>query len=176
MMMKMLKEGGLPVITDGLRHRDDDNPNGYFELEVVRQLKHGKVAWLEDVKGKGVKIISSLLEYLPPEYQYRIILMERDIRETVISQKKMLDHRDQALRMRDEEMEKQIQQHLATIKPWLVCQPNMEVLPVNYNAMMAAPDHYHARITDFLDIPLDPYRMLAVPDGQLYRNRVGIEE
>jgi hypothetical protein len=28
MMMKMLAEGGLPIITDELRRADDDNPNG----------------------------------------------------------------------------------------------------------------------------------------------------
>jgi hypothetical protein len=33
MMMKMLAEGGLPIITDELRRPDNDNPNGYFELE-----------------------------------------------------------------------------------------------------------------------------------------------
>src|SRR5574339_920055 len=70
MMMKMLAEGGLPVMTDELRRADDDNPNGYFELEVVRQLKEGNTAWLKDLNGKGIKVISALLEYLPQDYQY----------------------------------------------------------------------------------------------------------
>src|SRR6266545_3182928 len=77
MMMRMLAEGGLPAITDELRHADDDNPHGYFELEVVRQLKEGNFAWLEGAHGKAVKVISALLEYLPRDYQYKIIFMER---------------------------------------------------------------------------------------------------
>src|SRR5512138_868142 len=78
MMMRMLAEGGLPIITDELRRADDDNPRGYFELETVRQLKDGNAAWLNEANGKVVKVISSLLEYLPQEYQYKIIFMERD--------------------------------------------------------------------------------------------------
>lgn len=171
MMMKMLAEGGLPVITDALRRPDEDNPNGYFELEVVRQLKEGNSTWLRDANGKGVKVISSLLEYLPREYQYKIIFMERDSRETLASQKKMLDHRGQTSKISDEQMEQQFHEHLAAIKPWLVRQPNMEVLYIKYNALLAEPQRFCETIASFLDVPLDQARMLAVPDDQLYRNR-----
>lgn len=176
MMMKMLSEGGLSIVTDELRRPDDDNPNGYFELEVVRQLREGNSAWLQEASGKVVKVISSLLEYLPQEYRYKIIFMERDPRETLASQKKMLDHRGETSRLSDEEMERQFQQHLTAIKPWLIRQPNMEVLYVKYNALMAAPGPSCAKIADFLNMPLDQARMLAVPDRQLYRNRTTTEK
>ena len=42
MMMKMLAEGGLPILTDAIRAADEDNPNGYFELEQVKQLAEGQ--------------------------------------------------------------------------------------------------------------------------------------
>src|SRR6266496_648632 len=75
MMMRMLVEGGLSVITDELRRPDPDNPNGYFELETVRQMSAGKVDWLANAGGKAVKVISALLEYLPSEYSYKAIFM-----------------------------------------------------------------------------------------------------
>ena len=171
MMMRMLAEGGLPIITDELRRPDDDNPKGYFELEVVRQLKDGNAAWLKESRGKVVKVISALLEYLPQEYQYKIIFMERDPKETLASQKKMLDHRGEISKLTDEAMEQQFQAHLTAMKPWLVRQPNMEVLYVNYNALMAEPGPFCDRISEFLDLPLNQAQMLAVPDKQLYRNR-----
>jgi hypothetical protein len=171
MMMRMLAEGGLPILTDEFRRPDDDNPRGYFELEVVRQLKEGNFTWLKEANGKVVKVISALLEYLPNEYQYKIIFMERDPRETLVSQKKMLDHRGQTSKLSDEEMEQQFHKHLAAMKPWLVRQPNIEVLYVNYNALMAEPKPLCERITEFLDLPLNQTQMLAVPDERLYRNR-----
>lgn len=171
MMMRMLAEGGLPILTDKLRRPDDDNPNGYFELEVVRQLKEGNLSWLGDASGKAVKIISALLEYLPGNHRYKIIFMERDPRETLVSQKKMLDHRRETSILTDEEMEQQFHKHLAALKPWLVRQPNMDVLFVNYNALMAEPASFCDKVAEFLEIPLNQARMLAVPDGRLYRNR-----
>ena len=171
--MRMLAEGGLHILTDEFRHADDDNPNGYFELEVARQLKDGNFAWLEEANGKVVKVISALLEYLPSEYHYKIIFMERDPIETLASQKKMLDHRGQTSRLSDVEMERQFHQHLAAMKPWLVRQPNMEVLYVNYNALMVEPESFCEKVIEFLDLPLNQVQMLAVPDQQLYRNRAG---
>ena len=176
MMMRMLSAAGVPVLTDELRRPDDDNPNGYFELEVVRQLKDGRIDWLKEANGKVVKVISSLLEYLPQDYHYKIIFMERDSRETLASQKIMLDHRGEEAKLTDAEMEQQFQAHLAVMKPWLVRQPNMEVLYVNYNALMAEPEPFCERITDFLGVPLDQAQMRAVPDKQLYRNRAVTDE
>lgn len=176
MMMRMLAEGGLPVLTDELRRPDDDNPNGYFELEVVRQLKQGNFAWLNEANGKVVKVISALLEYLPQDHQYKIIFMDRDPNETLISQKKMLDHRGQISKLSDEEMKQQFHNHLTAMKPWLIRQPNMEVLSINYNALMAEPEPFCERISEFLDLPLNQNQMLAVPDKQLYRNRTSSEK
>jgi hypothetical protein len=73
-------------------------------------------------------------------------------------------------------MEQQFQKHLAAMKPWLVRQPNMEVLYINYNALMAQPKFFCEKVTHFLGIPLDQTQMLAVPDTQLYRNRASPDE
>lgn len=176
MMMRMLAAGGLSILTDEQRRPDDDNPNGYFELEVVKHLREGSSAWLKEANGKVVKVISSLLEFLPGEYRYKIVFMERDFQETLASQKKMLDHRGQESRLSDEEMAQQFQTHLAAMKPWLVRQPNMDVLYVNYNTLMAEPEPLCDRIVSFLGLPLDLAQMLAVPDKQLYRNRATSEK
>ena len=65
MMMKILAEGGLSVVSDQSRTADEDNPNGYFELELVKQMSEGNIDWLADAGGKAIKVISGLLEYLP---------------------------------------------------------------------------------------------------------------
>ena len=175
-MMKMLAEGGMPIVTDELRRADPDNPNGYFELETVRQMSAGDVEWLEHAGGKAVKVISALLEHLPPTHSYKIIFLERDIQEVLASQHKMLDHRNEKPTASDPEIERQIQQHLSAMKPWLVRQPNMEVLYVNYNALMKQPELFCEQISEFLELPLNQARMRAVPDQHLYRNRGNPQE
>ena len=172
MMMKMLAEGGLPILTDEVRAADDDNPNGYFELETVRKLKEGNFAWLKEADGKVVKVISALLENLPQQYSYKIIFMERALKEVLASQKKMLDHRGTISKVSDEEMEQQLHKHLSAIRPWLVRQPNIDVLYVNYNALISKPELFCERIEEFLESPLDQKKMFSVPTEKLYRNRV----
>ena len=174
--MRMLVEGGVPAITDELRRADSDNPNGYFELETVRQMSDGNVDWLASARGKAVKVISALLEHLPSNYSYKIIFLERDIQEILASQHKMLANRNEAMTATDAEVEVQIRNHLSVMRPWLVRQPNMEVLYVNYNSLMTQPEPLCEQITEFLGLPLNQTRMLAVPDGHLYRNRMITKE
>jgi hypothetical protein len=38
LMMQMLDAGGLPVLSDGERKADTDNPRGYLEWERIKQL------------------------------------------------------------------------------------------------------------------------------------------
>jgi hypothetical protein len=171
MMMKMLAEGGVPILTDEIRRADLDNPNGYFEFETVRQMSAGNIEWLEKAGGKAVKVISALLEHLPPNYFYKIIFLERDLQEVMVSQRKMLDHRNEQPKGDEIEIEAQMRKHLAVMKPWLVRQPNMEMLFVNYNALIKDPESFCDKIINFLELPLNKTRMLAVPNKQLYRNR-----
>jgi hypothetical protein len=176
MMMRMLAEGGIPVITDELRRADSDNPKGYFEFETVRQMSTGNVSWLANAGGKAIKVISALLEHLPSNYSYKIIFLERDLKEVLASQRKMLANRNEKSSAEDPEIEAQIQKHLSAMKPWLVRQSNMEVLYVNYNSLLTNPEPLCEQITEFLGLPLNQTRMLTVPDKKLYRNRSVVEE
>jgi hypothetical protein len=172
MMMKMLEVGGLELVTDELRGADEDNPQGYFEFEEVKQLPAGNAAWLSGAQGKAVKIVSALLEHLPSEFSYKVIFMEREIGETLASQQKMLERRSEVSRQDDLEMENQFRRHLAAVKPWLARQPNIDVLYVSYNRLMQEDAAQLCRgVAEFIGVPLDTGRMSAVPSGDLYRNR-----
>lgn len=171
MMMKMLAEGGVPVLTDEIRNADEDNPNGYYEFEPVKQLTDGQFSWVTNANGKVVKIISALLEYLPGDHHYKVIFMERAIQEILASQQKMLARRNEKSAISDAEMQKQFEEHLKAIKYWLARQPNLDVIYVEYNQMIANPSESSAKIAEFLGIPLDVEKMSSVPNERLYRNR-----
>ena len=42
--MQLLVAGGLPVLTDGARRADENNPRGYFEFARVLRLGAGDTA------------------------------------------------------------------------------------------------------------------------------------
>ncbi|HXG31249.1 MAG TPA: sulfotransferase domain-containing protein [Thermodesulfobacteriota bacterium] len=172
MMMKMLEAGGLPVLTDNVREADPDNPKGYYEFERVKKLDKGDQEWLEEAQGKAVKIISELLKYLPPRYRYRVIFINRKMEEILASHRKMLKNRgvfeDE---IPDEEMARLFNIHLKKVGDWLEAQPNISVLYVDYNELLAEPTPQLREINRFLGNKLDVEKMAEVVDPTLYRNR-----
>ena len=172
MMMKMLEAGGLEILTDNLREADANNPKGYYEFERVKQMKDGDLTWLPDAVGKVVKIVTGLIMYLPSDYKYKIIFMKRDLNEVLSSQKKMLGRLGKEDdNIPDDKMGKVYEEHLKQVKGWLVRQPNIEVLYVNYNAMVADPTESLHKVNEFLGGNMDVQVMSAVVDKELYRER-----
>jgi hypothetical protein len=171
MMMKMLATGGLSIVTDNEREADDDNPNGYFEIESSKRLKDGEVDWIYGAQGKAVKVISYLLEYLPEDLAYDIIFMDREISEILASQKKMLQRRNEQSLVSDNEMGEQFRSHVKAVKYWVARKPNMRVMYVNYTDMVSDPEALCSSITEFLGLPLNVDAMKSVPNKELYRNR-----
>lgn len=95
MMMQMLVAGGMKPLTDGNRQADVSNPKGYYEYDKATQLTSDS-SWIIQGKGKVVKIVAQLLPNLPAlikgePAQYRVVFMERDLEEVVVSQRTMLD-------------------------------------------------------------------------------------
>lgn len=171
MMMKILTEGGLPAVMDSLRQADEDNPNGYFEIESSKSLKDGDKKWLYEAQGKVVKVISYLLEFLPDDLSYDVIFMEREISEVLASQRKMLQRRNETSTLTDAEMEAQFREHLRAVKYWTARKPNIRIIFVKYSQMVEVPETLCKSIVDFLEIPLDLKAMQLVPIQSLYRNR-----
>jgi hypothetical protein len=172
MSMKMLEAAGIPLVQDGIRVADEDNPKGYFELERVKELdKGGSTGWLREARGKAVKIISFLLPYLPDENRYKILFMHRDLKEVLASQAKMLERRGEDSESTDERMTELYEKHLWKTKRLLKSSPHFDVLELHYREIIADATTHAKRIRDFLDLPLDVEKMAAVVDEQLYRNR-----
>ena len=172
MMMKMLEAGGQMILTDNIRQADANNPNGYYEFERVKKLKEGDFEWIPDSKGKVVKIITGLIMQLPSDHQYKIIFMERMMKEVLSSQKKMLRRlgKDEG-RVADEKMAKIYHEHLKQVNAWLTKQQNIKVLYVNYNAMLDDPLASLEKVNEFLGGGLDVNAMAGVVNKELYRER-----
>jgi hypothetical protein len=172
MVMKMLEAGGMPVLTDNLRKADTDNPKGYYEFERVKLLNKGDHEWLKDAHGKAVKVISALLEHLPPRYHYNVLFVHRQMEEILASQKKMLVHRGEPTdKVSDEELKIYFEKHKSKVVTWLHTQPNVSVLDIDYNHLVDDPEPYLQQINHFLDDVLNLEQMASVVDPNLYRNR-----
>jgi hypothetical protein len=174
MAMKMLAAGGMPVLTDGVRTADDSNPKGYYELEAVKELhKQGDTSWLEDARGKAVKVVSFLLTWLPESYEYKVIFMQRDLREVIASETTMLLKRGQPVDAAGEDHTRLVyQQHLDKVEKFLSNRPCFTTITLNYREALERPAEAAKRMREFVELPLDVQQMAQVADPALYRNRV----
>jgi predicted AlkP superfamily phosphohydrolase/phosphomutase/tetratricopeptide (TPR) repeat protein len=173
MMMQMLDAAGLPIFTDNERAADESNPKGYYEHKAVKSLMLD-ASWVKDTPGKVVKVISQLLFHLPARYAYKVIFMDRDLKEVVMSQQAMLLKLGSKRVKADAyplNIEKQFARNLAMVKRWEKTRLDAEVLHVDHADAIKNPLETAKMIADFLGKELDIQKMAAVVDSSLYRTK-----
>jgi len=167
--MQMLDAGGLPVLSDGLRIADLDNPRGYYEWERIKSLPR-EPSILAEAEGRAVKVISSLLFALPQDYDYRVIFMLRPLDEVVASQAVMLRNRGtEGPKLVPAALEPVLQAHLAQVNAWLRTRPDLAVLKVGFHDVLADPRREAESMARFLGLPLDVAAMARQVDPSLHR-------
>ena len=170
MMMSMLVAGGIEAVTDGIRKPDENNPKGYHEFEKVKIIQED-ISWLEDCRGKAVKIISEFLFYLPDNREYKIIFMRRHMKEILASQRTMLSRLGRhGANKNDEEMTESFGKHIMRVDKCLKGK-SYDVLHIDYRNAIMDPWKNAESVNRFLNFRLNIAKMVDVVDSKLYRQR-----
>jgi hypothetical protein len=171
LMMQMLTAGGVPILSDGERRADVDNPRGYLEWERIKQLPK-KPGCIAEAEGKAVKVISQLLLALPSGHEYRVIFMQRPLPEVMASQDEMLRRRGTFDPGEDNTVvARAFQDHLSDVYAWLNSKPYVKVSRVQYHDVLREPKEVAEAVAKFLALPLDIEAMTRQVDATLYRQR-----
>ncbi len=168
MMMQMLHAGGLEILTDENREADENNPKGYYEFEAVKKMA-ANTDFLTEATGKAVKVIVPLLKNLPPDFNYKVIFMQRDINEIMISQQKMLGRDPKTF---PQAIAKAFEKEQERVKIWAEKNPFIEMLEVNYKDIIKHPRENVAVINKFLSLSLKQDEMIKAIEPKLYRNKL----
>ncbi len=172
LMMQMLDAGGLPVLSDGERKADTDNPKGYLEWERIKQLPKNP-SLIAEAEGKVVKVISQLILSLPAGHEYRVVFMQRPLPEVLKSQEEMLRRRGNVdSNANTSAIEEAFQRHLIEVNQWFAGKANAQVLRAHYHRVLREPKIVAEEIAAFLQVPLNIEAMVRQVDGSLYRNRM----
>src|SRR5712691_11759143 len=172
LMMQMLAAGGVPILADGERRADVDNPRGYLEWERIKQLPKDPEC-IAEAEGKVVKVISQLLLSLPSGHEYRVIFMQRPLPEVMKSQEEMLRRRGTFDPAADSSpIEQAFQRHLIAVNQWLASRSYVAVLRVSYHRALREPKVTAEAVAEFLKVPLNVDAMAHEVDQNLYRNRI----
>ncbi len=171
LMMQMLAAGGMPVLSDGERQADVDNPKGYLEWERIKQLPKDP-ACIAEAEGKVVKVISQLLFSLPAAHEYRIVFMQRPLTEVLASQDQMLRNRGTSESTENiSTVLKAFQDHLFEVNAWLNGKANIKVLRVPYHRVLNGPREVSGKIGQLFEKKLNIEAMAQQVDQTLYRQR-----
>ncbi len=171
--MQMLRAGGVPVLSDGLRPPDADNPNGYLEYAPVLRTATD-ASWVARAPGKAVKVVYALLRQLPPGFEYRVLWMRRRLDEVIASQERMLARRGAPAEeggLSRERLAEVFAAQLAETEAWLAQQPSFRVLALDYGDVVADPQAAARAIDALLGGGLDREAMVAAIDPLLCRQR-----
>jgi len=170
-MMQMLAAGGMPILTDGERKADTDNPKGYCEWERAKQLPQHP-DYIAEAEGMAVKVISQLLLSLPNGHEYRVLFMERPLPEVLASQTEMIRRRGQGdTAAGNAALTSAFQAHLRHVRTWLKDRPGFQVLYLNYQQVLKDPVTISQQIREFLGQDLNIEAMVQQVDPALYRQR-----
>ncbi len=170
--MQMLRAGGMRVLADDARKPDADNPAGYLEYAPVLRTARD-ASWVASAPGKAVKVIYALLRHLPPDLEYRVLWMRRDLREVIASQQAMLARRGEphAAGLSRERLAAVFAAQLAETEAWLDRQPSGRRLALDYAWLIADPQGAARAVDAFLGGGLDVAAMARVVNAALYRQR-----
>ncbi|MEQ1902681.1 MAG: alkaline phosphatase family protein [Pirellulaceae bacterium] len=170
MMMQMLQAGGMDAFTDHNRAADEDNPEGYLELEQVKHLNADN-SFMLAAQGKVLKVVAPLIPYLPAELGYRVIYLDRDFDEIIASQKKMLRRQNKPSADMDDDTMRLLLARQSVDALKVLNEKRVPVLRVPYRAVVENSAEAARRISVFLQLSLDQAAMVGAIKRDLYRNR-----
>lgn len=170
MMMQMLESGGFPLLTDGIRARDESNPRGYYEYEKVKGIETDS-SWLDLARGKAVKIVIPLITHIPRSFDYKVIFMERDIGEVLVSQRSMVERQGADSTGIDEGRLGMAYINAIGRAKIHLKDNKIPVLFTSYVDVLENPLKQAGLITEFLGLNLNMEVMSGVVDANLYRQR-----
>jgi tetratricopeptide (TPR) repeat protein len=187
LMMQILEAAGLRIFTDNVREADESNQKGYYEYQKVASLRHSADrSWLEGARGAALKVVAPLLSALPLRlppgggnagngaiFHYRVIYMEREIEEILLSQEhflKRIGKESGASAGANGNVAQAYLQQVRDAKRWCASK-GVNAISVDYRELVARPKTAIAEVAAFLGVNGRIPEMFACVDPSLYRSR-----
>ena len=174
MMMQVLQAGGLEILCDEKRQADASNPRGYFEFEPVKTLAKN-LDWVNDAKGKALKVVTQLLPQLPRRMKYAIIYMARPLGEILSSQSKMLSRLDRkGASISDRQLAATYKKQVELVGDYLSQYEEVVAITVDYREALSDPIKMASQVNSLLGGILDESAMAAVVDPSLRNEKLSL--
>ena len=158
LMMRLLHTGGMPVFADNFAS---------YESELANSLEYpDPKEWMAEVEGKAIKILDIHRMYLPAGYKFRMVWMERDLRQQAKSHIKFVgamygagfsDHRESNVRNLMESLRSDTKKCLRKMEGLRI-----PVLIIKFEHLLSHPARDLAKVASFIDCPLNLEKAVQV--------------
>lgn len=169
LMMKILDHAGEPLIYDGQRIRDINNPNGYYEYESVKTLvnssRKDRKALVKSWMNRGwIKLTGNYLMLIQKPFltEVHVIFMTRSLDEIMLSQTKMSG-------LEPKDGEKELLELLRQESLKYAEQIADKFITIDYYELINSLDSVKEKLT--ITFGIDASNIDKVVDNNLYRNR-----
>ncbi|MGA0901105.1 MAG: alkaline phosphatase family protein [Luteolibacter sp.] len=171
LMMQILEAAGIPIMTDGKRQADEDNPVSYCEWEELKTLPKNPHL-LDKAKGRAIKVVTALLPALPRKHRYKILYMVRPVEQIIDSQWAMLARHGKSPRAEKDHLIATQDQYSRKVRELLSSSEQVELLEVDYPKLIADPASVLEEIAGFLGVAFQlTSDVIDCVKPQLYRQR-----
>ena len=129
--------------------------------------------WIEQARGKVVKIVAPMIPNLPGGMPCRVILIERDLNAILASQRQMIARRGRELEQTPARVTRLKQEYLRLIvwtKGFLATRPDTKLMCVDRTAILKDPQSAAEAINLFLGGTLNVTLMSAEVKPELDRH------
>lgn len=150
LVMQMLEKAGIELFYDDNKKKDEFNPNGYFESSLSKLLSFDKT-WLKQANGKAIRISCDLIEFLPENFNYKVIYITRDFNEVLKSTMKT-ERRfsDAYLNSFPVLLAESFSKYNSILQKALESRLDLDLLELNFNNLIENPEIQVEKICEFL--------------------------
>ncbi len=165
LLVEMLQAGGISVFVDQSEKTEEDffkrslNGNSYEYLARFPKT-------IRKAKGKVLKLYSMYLYNLPPEKDFRVLYINRDLQDIVDAGHALSLKNPQAKYLRLTQKAYLLGAHRQRVKDWMAKREGIEFLNLHYDNLVTDPFLQSLKIRNFLDRELDIEAMSEIARAQ----------
>lgn len=175
MLMQMLEAGGIDVVVNIDDVYDEHNVNGYYEHNTIVNINYKNPKpypndFFEDIKGKAIKVYAGFINLLPKNFNYKFILIERDVAEVWASRLKIQKNKRNSGQFFAIQQREKLQMTVDKVKNY-ANNNSIEILNLRYAAIINNTESAVNEIAAFLNVSVDKTAMIAAVESSLHKEK-----
>jgi predicted AlkP superfamily phosphohydrolase/phosphomutase/tetratricopeptide (TPR) repeat protein len=149
-LLEHLEQAGIHILVDEKSVSKEEKKS--FELQKIVELSQNS-EWLKDAGGKAILVNGQMLSFLPNDFAYKVIVMNRDLKEVIQQQQEFIGKKlaPDTLPLKHFGIVQKLQEQINT---WLNAHPHIPVHFVDFEELCSNSSEQLSLLEEFIGIEL----------------------